>query len=223
LENDFTGVIIGNSTFSGASAVSINQNLYFSGSINNNWYNIDNWFSTRTFKTKSLSLPDYNNEAYMYTLASVDIDNGLWKTPKLIDTRNVSNSSGIYITSAMQNEFTGIISGNSAFSGASVVNVTNSLYFSGTSNNNWYDINNWFVSERFKTKSLSLPSYNNITCMYGSVPAYVDIDNAAWKTPTLIDTRSVTHPSGICIVSFVNNSFTGKISGHSSFSGVPLN
>ena len=59
--------------------------------------------------------------------------------------------------------------------------------------------------------------------MYGSVPAYVDIDNTGWKTPELIDTTNVTHPSGICIVSFVNNSFTGKISGHSSFSGVNLN
>ena len=226
LGGEFTGIIIGTSTFSGAHPVNaeiLTQNLYFSGSSNNNWYDVNNWFITNRFKTKSTSLPDYSNEAYMHTLAFVDIDNANWKTPKLIDTRSVSNSSGIYITSAVQNEFTGIITGNSAFSGVSVVDVTNSLYFSGAIDNNWYNINNWFVSERFKTKSLSLPSYSSVTCMYGSIPAYVNIDNTGWKTPELIDTTSVTNPSGICIVSFVNNSFTGKISGDSYFSGVNLN
>jgi hypothetical protein len=223
LGNDFTGVVIGTSTFSGVNVVSVNQNLYFSGSINNNWYNIDNWFATNTFKTKSTSLPSYGNEARMFTLACIDIDDVNWKTPKLIDTTSVVNASGIYITSNLQKEFTGIISGNSSFSGVSVVNITDFLYFSGASNNNWYDINNWFITDRFKTQSLSLPSYNNTTCMYGSIPAYVSIDNADWKTPKLIDTRSVTHPSGICIVSLVNNSFTGIISGNSSFSGVNVN
>ena len=223
LGGEFTGTIIGTSTFIGASAASVNQNLYFSGSVNNNWYNIDNWFATNTFKTKSASLPDYNNEARMYTLASVDIDNANWKTPKLIDTINVVDPSGIYITSNLEKEFTGVISGASSFSGVNVVNVTDLLYFSGATNNNWYDINNWFISNRFKTQSLSLPSYNNTTCMYGSIPAYVSIDNADWKTPKLIDTTSVTHPSGIYIVSLVNNSFTGNVSGNSSFSGVNLN
>lgn len=96
------------------------NNLYFNYDLNTGWYNPAAWFEDPTFSTSKNSLPQYSSNVFMYGVsgAFVDIGDSKWITPALIDTRNVIDPSGIYIYSSAEKLFTGIIIGNSTFTGS---------------------------------------------------------------------------------------------------------
>jgi hypothetical protein len=54
--------------------------------------------------------------------ACINIDSLSWVTPRVINTLNVTNPSGVILTSATGKLFTGVIIGNSTFSGANAGN-----------------------------------------------------------------------------------------------------
>lgn len=208
-----------------------NNQIYFNNVESSDWFNINNWFSSKDFLQKSDSLPTDQSEVYIYNtninfaneLPFVNIDDQNWITPSLINTQNISNTSGLKMTSTIGSEFTGTIIGPITFSGVNPVTVTNDLYFSGVSNNDWFSNQNWFVTNSFKTKAPSIPKSINSAYMYGSNSACVSIDNPSWITPQLINTQNVSDPSGIYIISTTGKTFTGTIIGTSTFSGANPN
>ena len=207
------------------------KKVYFNSAQSLDWFNVNNWFFDRAFSQQTNSLPNDQSEVYVYNtnnsfgneLPFVNIDNQNWITPSLINTQNISNASGLKMTSVLGAEFTGTIIGPVTFSGVNPVTVTNNLYFSGVSNNDWFSNQNWFVTNSFKTKAPSIPKSINSTYMYGSDSACVSIDNPSWITPQLINTQNVSHPSGIYIISTTGKTFTGTIIGTSTFSGANPN
>lgn len=75
------------------------------------------------------SFPTTLSEAFIYNtnfnfaneLPFVNIDNVSWETPNLIDTQNISNTSGLQIISDVGNSFNGRIVGPVTFSGVDVI------------------------------------------------------------------------------------------------------
>ena len=207
------------------------KKVYFNSAQSLDWFNINNWFFDKAFSQKTNSFPSNQSEVYIYNtnnsfgneLPFVNIDNQDWVTPALINTQNISNTSGLKMTSDVGAEFTGIIIGPVTFSGVNPVTVTNNLYFSGVSNNDWFSSQNWFITSSFKTKAPSIPKAINSAYMYGSDSACVNIDNPSWITPQLINTQNVSDPSGIYIISTTGKKFTGTIVGTSTFSGASPN
>lgn len=203
------------------------KKIYFNSAQSLDWFNVDNWFSDFTFSQKTNAFPTSESEVYVYNtnnnfgneLPFVNIDNQNWVTPSLINTQNISNASGLKMISEVGAEFTGTVIGPITFSGVNPVTVTNNLYFSGVSNNDWFSTENWFITNSFKTNFSSIPNSINNAYMYGSQPACVDIDNLSWISPQLINTQNVIHPSGIYITSKTGKVFLGNVIGNSSFSG----
>ena len=95
---------------------------------------------------------------------------------------------------------------------------TNNLFFNVINgDNNWFNQNLWFKENSFSLSSSSLPqSYSNVI-MYGNEGAYINLDDARWIQPNLIDTRNVSDPYGICFYSETNKTFNGTVIGNSSF------
>ena len=94
------------------------------------------------------------------------------------------------------------------------------LYFRPSLDNvNWFSTENWFSDSSFINNINYIPSENSTAYMYGSTGAYVNIDNASWITPKIINTLNTTDISGICIFSATGKSFTGTIIGNSTFIG----
>lgn len=199
------------------------KNVYFYPTVNDNWFTSSNWYSDKNYSQPS-SLPDESSIAIINSTNPnsqpyLNIDDASFITPEIINTQNIANISGLRIVSVVGNEFTGTVIGNVTFDGANPVSITDDLYFSGSTGFNWYDPNNWYISNRFKTKALSIPSEINNAYMYGLSGAFVNIDNTYWKTPKLINTQNVLDASGIYIYSSTGKLFTGIIIGPSTFSG----
>jgi len=94
-------------------------NIYFKGN-DSNYFDLTNWFLDSSFTIASTSIPSSNSYAIMNgaTPAIVNIDSLSWVTPQVINTLNVTNPSGVILTSTTGKYFTGVIIGNSTFSGA---------------------------------------------------------------------------------------------------------
>jgi hypothetical protein len=94
-------------------------NIYFKGN-DANYYDAGNWFLDSSFTIPSAYIPSYDSCAIMNgsTPAIINIDSSSWVTPQVINTLNVSNPSGVILTSTTGKCFTGTIIGNSTFSGA---------------------------------------------------------------------------------------------------------
>ena len=199
------------------------KNVYFKPTADDDWFTSSNWYSDKNYSQPS-SLPDDESIAIINSTNPnsqpyVSIDNASWVTPEIINTQNVANISGLKITSTIGKEFTGTVIGNVTFDGAIAASLTDNLYFSGTNNIDWYNVNNWFISNLFRTKAPSIPSGSNNAYMYGLSGAFVNIDDANWKTPSLINTQNVVGQTGIYIYSSTGKLFTGTIIGNSIFSG----
>lgn len=95
-------------------------NIYFKGD-DDDYYNTGNWFLDSSFVAPSTSIPNSNSCAIMNgsVPACINIDSLSWVTPYVINTLNVTNPSGVILTSTTGKYFTGTIIGNSTFSGAS--------------------------------------------------------------------------------------------------------
>lgn len=93
-------------------------NIYFKGD-NSNYYDLTNWFLDNSFTIPSTFIPNSNSYAIMNgnTPASINIDSLSWITPHVINTLNVTNPSGVILTSTVGKNFNGIIIGNSTFNG----------------------------------------------------------------------------------------------------------
>jgi hypothetical protein len=196
---------------------------YFKPTLDSDWYSA-NWYSDSSFSTPKNSFVWNELEVYVYNtgeLPYVNIDNPNWVTPLLIDTTNSASVSGLNIISTIGKEFTGTIIGPAVFSGAYPVSLTNNLnlYFSGAFGNDWFNAQNWFITDRLRTNSPSIPNDANYVYMYGQNAACVNIDNANWTTPLLINTQNVLDPHGIYIISSTGKIFNGNIIGNSTFSG----
>jgi len=92
------------------------------------------------------------------------------------------------------------------------------IYFQG-SNNDYYDLNNWFRDSSFTIPSIFIPTFNSSVIMSGNNLTYINIDNSYWVTPHIINTLNITNPSGVVLTSTTGKIFTGVIIGNSTFSG----
>jgi hypothetical protein len=103
--------------------VSPYQNIYFNSQVNFDYFNTSFWFSDNSYTIPKNSLPNINSDVIISggNALTVNIDNQSWVTPHLINTLNVSNPSGIILTSENNKNFNGIILGNSSFSGVNIV------------------------------------------------------------------------------------------------------
>jgi hypothetical protein len=224
----FAGVIIGNSTLDGVVASyaeqQTNLNIYFNSS-NTNYFEATNWYLDNLFTTPSTFIPNSNSLVNMSgnSAVVVNIDNPLWQTPKVINTLNIANTSGIVLTSTTGKRFTGTIIGNSTFSGAipfyNPEEQDINIYFN-SSDNDYYNVNNWYLDTSYTTPSTFIPNLRSLVTMSVNSIVMVNIDNPLWVTPKIINTLNVANTSGIILTSTTGKRFTGTIIGKSAFSGV---
>jgi hypothetical protein len=224
----FAGIIIGNSTLDGVVASYANQqenlNIYFNTN-SANYFDAANWYLDNSFNTASTFIPRSDSLVNMSgnPAVIVNIDDPLWVTPKVINTLNIANTSGIILTSTTGKRFTGTIIGNSTFSGAipyyNPEEQDINIYFNG-SDNNYFNVNNWYLDNAYNFPSTFIPNLRSLVTMSVNSIVMVNIDNPLWVTPKLINTLSVSNPSGIILTSTTGKRFTGTIIGKSAFSGV---
>jgi hypothetical protein len=107
------------SSFSRVNANRPREEIYYGNVINNNYYNVNNWFRDPSFVFKTNFIPHSNSIVKISgnSAITVDIDNPAWVTPYSIDTLNVSDPSGIILYSNVGKHFNGTIIGNSTLSG----------------------------------------------------------------------------------------------------------
>lgn len=221
----FTGIIIGNSTLDGVIAgypiEEENLNIYFNTN-SANYFDVANWYLDNSFNTASTFIPRSDSLVSMSgnPAVIVNIDDPLWVTPAVINTLNIANTSGIILTSATGKRFTGTIIGNSTFSGAvPYYNINNvNIYFNSV-NNDYFNINNWYLDNAFTTRSNFIPDSSSLVTLSGILPVIINIDNAQWQTPAIINSLGIENPSGVVLTSTTGKRFAGVIIGNSTFSG----
>ena len=201
--------------------------LYFktsnAGSVN--YFDVNNWYLDNLFTVPSTYIADDETKAIMSgPLASyANIDNILWKTPKVINTLNVADPSGIVLSSSTGKVFAGTIIGNSTFDGV-VVNYEDIYFNSNDSNDiNYFDETNWYLDNLFTIPSTFIPNSDSLVKISGSFAVTVNIDDPKWQTPAVINSLGIANPSGIILTSATGKVFTGIIIGNSTLDGVVTN
>ena len=97
---------------------------YWSNSVSNDWYSLSNWYSNSGLSMNLGYLPSAFNNVFILGNSGVviNLDNPLWVQPNSIDTRLNTSSTGVplFAYSTEDKHFSGIIYGDSTFSGVIV-------------------------------------------------------------------------------------------------------
>lgn len=97
---------------------------YWTNSSGTNWFTLNNWYSNSALSSNLGRLPSASEDVVIYGNQGVviNIDNPQWVQPHSIDTRLNSDPNGIPLLmhSTQDKQFSGIIIGNSTFSGVIV-------------------------------------------------------------------------------------------------------
>lgn len=94
------------------------------------------------------------------------------------------------------------------------------LYFSGTSNQNWTTLSNWYTDNSLTSAATCLP--NALACVeiLGNTGVLIDLDNVNYVQPYSIDATAVTSDEfGACITSSNSGVFSGILYGDVQFLG----
>jgi hypothetical protein len=201
---------------------------YWSNSVSNDWYSLNNWYSNSGLSMNLGYLPSASDDVFILGNSGVviNLDNPQWIQPNSIDARLNTNTSGVavFIYSTNNKTFSGIIYGNSYFSGVDVRNASTGIngYWSNSVSNDWYSLNNWYSNSGLSTSLNHLPfSFENVAIL-GNSGVVVNLDNPQWVQPNSIDTRLNTNSTGVPFFAYSTGDkhFNGVIYGDSTFSGV---
>jgi hypothetical protein len=188
---------------------------YFYATMDNSWYNTNNWFTDYGHTIEADTLPPSGSNVTILgtTPPFVNLDDVSWMQPDIINSGTV----GIEFYSDQNKKVTSIINGDATFLGNAIHDSTSTSgkYFYATTNNSWYNINNWFTNYSHTIQAATLPySESNVTIL-GTTPPFVNLDNVNWIQPEVINSGTV----GIEFYSDQNKKVTCLINGDATFLG----
>jgi hypothetical protein len=90
------------------------EGIYWTNSVNINWFNLSNWYLTNSFTANASKLPLSVSDILMYGNAAscINMDCNLWVQPYSIDTTHSTSNEGICIYSENSCSFSGIVYGS---------------------------------------------------------------------------------------------------------------
>ena len=188
---------------------------YFYASVDDSWYNVNNWYtdSEHIFKAERLPLTGSEITVLGVVPPFVNLDDPRWAQPAIFNT----STNSVTFSSNTFKRVTSVINGYATFLGNSRHDSTDTFgkYFYSTSDDSWFNVNNWFTDYGHTNEALTLPPAGSNVTILGDTAPYVNLDDVSWRQPDVINSGTI----GITFYSNTSKNVSSLINGDATFLG----